>query len=394
MAVLTCPRCPRQLTAARSPAGIVYVCERCLGRLASLAVLRRDPATEEFTRAVWLSAREAAPGDRPCPHCRRLMRVASMSCGHGHTRIDVCMTCQSVWFDPMEYSYARDEGGTGEKPGGDLHPEARLAEAKLGLELDGMRAEQAATARGDAPDEKWKWLPALLGMPVEVDAPRLKKTPVVTWALLGLLAAAYYLSASNLSGAIAGLGFVPAQWSRLGGLTLVTSFFLHGGFWHLASNAYFLVIFGDNVEDRLGRARFIALIAASHLAGMALHGLLDPRNTMPCVGASAGVFGVMACYAATYPRARLAFLLFYIKWLRVPAWAMFGFYCVMQLVGAWLQVGGYSNVSSLAHIGGLCVGLAVAFWPKSGPGGSGGAYLRSGTLDSGGNARGYRRDSR
>jgi membrane associated rhomboid family serine protease len=170
--------------------------------------------------------------------------------------------------------------------------------------------EQEDESSDAAPDESWKWLPAMFGMPVELDGPPIQHRPWLTWgiALACVLATIPVLLNPTPPWSVAGLptplwraagptlewGFIPGQWTRHGGLTLITSFFLHGGVFHLLSNMYFLVVFGDHVEDNLGRKRYLLLLAGSHLAGMLLHGTMDPRSDVPLVGASAGISGVLA----------------------------------------------------------------------------------------------------
>ena len=172
-----------------------------------------------------------------------------------------------------------------------------------------------------------------------------------------------FAATGALGQAIKQWGFVPDDVFRHGGLTLVTSFFLHAGIWHLIGNMYFFLLLADNVEDHLGRSRFLLLLAAAHVAGMVLHAAFDPRGHVPCVGASAGISGVIAYYAVVFPHAKLGFLLRWFllfRWIRMPAYVALVLYLVLQLIGAWAQVSGFSSVSALGHLGGLGVGLAVA----------------------------------
>jgi membrane associated rhomboid family serine protease len=158
-------------------------------------------------------------------------------------------------------------------------------------------------------------------------------------------------------------GLKPGAWHRNGGLTLLTSFLLHASVLHIVGNMYFLLIFGDNVEDHLGRGRYIALLLGAHLAGVIAHAFLDFGSMVPLVGASAGISGVIAYYAVTFPRAKLGFaffIAFRFLWLRLPAYAAFVLWIVLQFVGTWEQIEGSSNVSSLAHLGGAALGLVVA----------------------------------
>jgi membrane associated rhomboid family serine protease len=239
----------------------------------------------------------------------------------------------------------------------------RIAVARL----EAMQ-EEADNAPDAGPDESWKLIPAMLGLPVECNGPPIQHRPWLTW----LIAAACALATvpvvlPSTRDAFGGLsvedwGFIPGQWSRQGGLTLIACFFLHGGIWHLLSNMYFFVVFGDHVEDNLGRVRYVLLLAAAHLAGLVLHASFDPHGDMPLVGASAGISGVLAYYAIIFPNVRLGFLwriYFAFRWFRIPAWGALVLFVGLQLLIAFLQIRGFSNVSALGHLGGLAVGIAA-----------------------------------
>lgn len=116
------------------------------------------------------------------------------------------------------------------------------------------------------------------------------------------------------------------------------------------------MVLGDNVEDSLGAGRFGLLLLTATLAGELIHGLGSPDPTIPCVGASGGISGVIAYYALRFPRAKLGFLI-YFRWVSIPAWACFIMWVLLQIIGALQQVSGVSAVSSLAHLGGAVVGM-------------------------------------
>jgi membrane associated rhomboid family serine protease len=160
---------------------------------------------------------------------------------------------------------------------------------------------------------------------------------------------------------VAQFGLIPAHAMRLHGLTFVTSFFLHAGIIHLLGNMYFLLVFGDNVEDFLGPLRYLALIALAAFIGDLAHIALDPRSQIPCIGASGGIAGVITFYALNFPRVRLAFLMrwgfVWFRWIRLPAWSVFILWIFFQLIGLWEQKAGMSSVSSSAHLGGAAVGF-------------------------------------
>ncbi|MGH2435580.1 MAG: rhomboid family intramembrane serine protease, partial [bacterium] len=132
---------------------------------------------------------------------------------------------------------------------------------------------------------------------------------------------------------------------------------------HLISNMYFLLVFGDNVEDFLGTGRYLALLLLAAVLGDLTHIALDPRQQIPLIGASGGISGIVLYYALKYPRAQLGILLriwLYFRWIRMPAYAYVGIWVVLQMIGAQQQIAGITNVSALAHLGGAAVGLA--FW--------------------------------
>lgn len=148
-----------------------------------------------------------------------------------------------------------------------------------------------------------------------------------------------------------------------GGRTLFSSMFMHGGWMHLIGNLWFLWIFGDNVEDRLGSARFVGFYLLCGLAAAAAQIATNPASPVPMVGASGAIGGVMGAYALLYPRARiqtLIFLGFFITTIAVPAFVMLGYWFALQLLGglpALGQSGG--GVAFWAHIGGFLAGVAL-----------------------------------
>jgi membrane associated rhomboid family serine protease len=281
--------------------------------------------------------------------------------------LDACCGCMAVWFDATELeSIPRRQPQASEQEEEPLSPKAR---EQLALwELERAQADYEA-GDSDPPAEAWKWLPAILGAPVVVEAPVLTRKPWQTWctAAMCILATMPVILASSSSADehVRLWGFIPAQWSRNGGLTLITSFFVHGGWFHLLGNMYFLVVFGNNVEDRLGVNKFLLLLLAGHSAGMLLHAGFEPNPHIPCVGASAGISAVLAFYAVAFPRVRVAFILRYFLcrfgWVSMPAIVAFMLYSLLQILGACQQVDGLTGVSYLGHLGGLVVGLVAVF---------------------------------
>jgi membrane associated rhomboid family serine protease len=155
---------------------------------------------------------------------------------------------------------------------------------------------------------------------------------------------------------------VPPPW------TIFTSMFVHAGWMHLIGNMWFLWIFGDNVEDAMGRLRFVVFYLASGLAAAAAQIALSPGAALPMVGASGAIAGVMGAYLVLWPRARvrcLWVLFVFITTIYVPAWALLGMWFLSQFL---VPLG--SGVAWMAHVGGFVAGLALiklfvlGRWPR------------------------------
>lgn len=152
-------------------------------------------------------------------------------------------------------------------------------------------------------------------------------------------------------------------------LTLVTSMFLHGGWSHLFGNMYFLYLFGDNVQERMGNFSFLVFyLVCGLIAGLA-HILTNPFSEIPAVGASGAISGVLGAYLVMFPRAMIRTLLltFVITVIDIPALFFLGFWFIGQLVGGVRSFISPESVgiAFLAHIGGFVAGMVLApLWPK------------------------------
>ncbi len=141
-----------------------------------------------------------------------------------------------------------------------------------------------------------------------------------------------------------------------------TSMFLHGGWLHLIGNMWFLWIFGDNVEDTLGSFRFLGFYLFCGLAAGATHYALSPTSTLPTIGASGAIAGVLGAYAALFPGARVLTLVplgFIFRLVELPAWVMLGVWFLLQAVSGFVTLGAAGGgVAWWAHVGGFVAGLA------------------------------------
>ena len=147
-------------------------------------------------------------------------------------------------------------------------------------------------------------------------------------------------------------------------LTIFTSMFLHGGLLHLGGNMLFLWIFGNNIEDSMGRPRFVAFYLLGGIAAVAAQTAIDPNSTAPTVGASGAIAAVLGGYALLYPRARvvtLVFIVIFFTILELPALLVLGLWFLIQLFYGAAELGqplgGGGGVAYFAHIGGFAFGL-------------------------------------
>lgn len=150
-------------------------------------------------------------------------------------------------------------------------------------------------------------------------------------------------------------------------LTLFSSMFMHGGILHIAFNMLFLWIFGGNVEEAMGRGRFLLFYLLAGLAAVYTQAAIDPGSTLPTLGASGAIAGVLGAYAVLLPRARVltaVILVFFVTLIEIPAWVMLGIWFALQFVPAVGQVAvpdlaGGGGVAYFAHVGGFLFGLAM-----------------------------------
>lgn len=151
---------------------------------------------------------------------------------------------------------------------------------------------------------------------------------------------------------------------------LFTSMFIHGGWLHLIFNLWFLYIFGDNVEARLGHVGFLPFYFVCGLLATLVHYALAPNAPMPTIGASGAIAGVLGAYIVCWPRARVLVLVpifYFLHFMELPALAVLGMWFVLQLFGGLASLGvsyAHGGVAYGAHIGGFLAGmLLVKLWP-------------------------------
>jgi rhomboid family protein len=196
-----------------------------------------------------------------------------------------------------------------------------------------------------------------------------RTTPYITVTIISLNALAWFYELSlpheGLNDFLTIYGVVPAYFSAP---TLITSMFLHGSWWHVIGNMWYLWIFGDNVEDRVGHGRFIVFYLLCGIAAALGQIAADPTSQLPTIGASGAIAGVMGAYFVLYPHSRVLTLIpwIFLQVVEMPALVLLGFWFLMQLFSAGTVAvtsasHGSGGVAFAAHVAGFVAGVGGVF---------------------------------
>jgi len=213
-------------------------------------------------------------------------------------------------------------------------------------------------------------------MPLGDDDSRLTRTPFVTFLLIGLNVAVFLLMLGQgdaLEAFVRTWSTVPAEYAQQtdlepthGGpfwVTAFTSMFMHGGWMHLIGNMLFLWVFGDNVEEAMGHGKFLAFYLLTGLAASAAHIMLNLDSTIPSLGASGAISGILGGYLVMFPKQRVRVLIGRAV-THMPALAVIGLWAAFQFIsgfGQLAQTEQTGGVAYAAHVGGFVAGLALVF---------------------------------
>lgn len=363
--MFACPHCQTPLRKVKHGGAVFWLCPSCDGRMATVYLLRRFIDRKFMAELVRRAMSPQAEGARRCPSCSRRMDELTVPSATGALTLDFCRICKNVWFDKGEFESAPP-----------IPPQPVPVEAALPAVKPPMPVGEKETwEREGGIDMNWtttvQRAVAFFAFPYEVDSQRFNRWPVITWMAGIIILCLSLLGFHNYQNVLADWAFIPAQWSRNYGATVFGSFFLHSGPLHLFGNLYFLLMAGDNVEDDLGHAGMLMLLAGAALAGDAAMVLLKPDSMLPCIGASGGISGVLTYYALKFPHNRIGVILFRgVFWFRTwahryenPAWMIFVYWIGLQAVGFSLEMKGIGHVAASAHLGGAAVGLlAWTIW--------------------------------
>lgn len=218
--------------------------------------------------------------------------------------------------------------------------------------------------------------------PIRDDNPQLN-LPIGVYSLIALNVLAWLLlqgagQGEALNASICQYGLIPSDLSltqhidglarryvcypdsSLGWAGALSSMFMHGSWMHIIGNMWFLWIFGDNVEDSMGTARFVVFYLVCGFIAAAAQTLSNLDSVIPMVGASGAIGGVMGAYIILYPKVKVH-LLVIVAIFRVPAFAMLGYWAVTQIIGGFSSVSATGGTAFWAHLGGFLAGVVLVF---------------------------------
>jgi len=333
----SCPRCTYPLQEITHKEIELDHCQRCGG-----TYLEPEGAPELFgpfvDPAVWAESEISKDMGRwqlYCPTDGSALEVYEVEYGEESVEIDLCPKCRGIWLDREEGLALRD------------------------IVMSAGQDETSGIAAKDARTGPIGYIFQLISQfPLEIWNP-IHHRPRATLALIGLMGAIFLVQAANNFGsATVRFALVPAQILLGHSLwTLLTSMFLHAGILHFVGNAYYLYVFGDNVEDHLGSRFFLALYFTSGLAGALLQVATQGDPQIPIIGASAGVAGVMAAYLVIFPRVKI-YQMFRIVRFRVRVIWFLVLWVGWNAAGAII---GGGEIAWMAHIGGFMAGALFAY---------------------------------
>lgn len=198
------------------------------------------------------------------------------------------------------------------------------------------------------------------------DSIKSARFPILNYLIIAATIYIFFLQLGNPEGIVAQYALIPSKVNFRDYMTLipfVTAIFLHGGFLHIISNMWFLKVFGDNVEGFLSPIIFLILYFTAGIAGNVVQFLFMPHTTIPLLGASGAIAGILGCYFILFPYSKiktLLFIFFFVTITEISAPIILGYWFLLQIFSAFGSIGAVSNqggVAFFAHVAGFAVGI-------------------------------------
>jgi membrane associated rhomboid family serine protease/Zn-finger nucleic acid-binding protein len=328
-----CPRCTYPLTSISKGEVELDHCNRCKGNFFDPGEI--GATFGGFTDPEkWVETHVATSLGRSklgCPAGHEHLQAFRVSFEKKEVEVDVCPDCKGLWLDATE---------------GKQLQEILVAE---------QDAKQAAEV--SAGGAKTYLFQLFTGFPIEVYNP-VRRRPVLLLTLMTFLVFIFVGQMAVGREIVIAFCLIPqAFWAGEQLWGLLTHTFLHGGLFHLLGNIYFLYIFGDNIEDTLGKNGLVLVLVVSALVGGALHAATHPQSPIPVLGASSAVSGVIGAYLVLFPRVKVWVVFFFVRFKLGVLW-YFGIWVFFNCLNAFRGVPG---IAWFGHIGGFAAGVAVAY---------------------------------
>jgi len=367
---MECPVCSYRLRRAKAKNVVVDICTHCSGiwfDSGELQIFLRDlvksdkinpQKTSLFQSRDILTTDQSVAESRMCPKCGLVMKTFNYAYD-SNVFVDKCPRCEGIWTD-----------------GGEVKQLARLLKedprARMIAQdmLQRHKAVEELRDWGNLSDTLMQSVPLhVLFMPKIIvplgDDTEREKFPLITLLIIILCIAGFLFEVfgvRDIQVFINRFGFVPQHFWSIG---LITSMFLHGGIFHLVGNMFFLWVFGDNVEERFGYLKYSFFYLGAGIAASLLYALTNIGSTIPAIGASGAISGIMGAYCVLFPKARLKlFIICHV--VRIPAYLFLTIWFLLQLMYGALSLSYDTTygVAWFAHIGGFVFGVTTAYFIK------------------------------
>ncbi len=286
--------------------------------------------------------------------------------GAKNMELDFCPRCDLVWLDTGEWSDLENSKAPVKTPDSIQSDKNQLEYAKLLCQMESAKIKTRQQSQSVPISDLglWKNFVSFMGVPVEAEQDQFRSAPWITWLFLMICFVISWRGFRDPSffHAMAFVSTTPLS-DRLS--SIFTMFFVHADFFHLIGNLYFLWIFGDNVEDQLGKTLYPVLILLSHLAGILFYTQFH-HDAVPVVGASGGIFGIVTYYLIRFPFRKFIVRYFFIPFT-IPALLLGALFVFKEFLGFLIEISVTKSggIAHSAHLGGGAVGLifAILFAP-------------------------------
>lgn len=368
-----CPLTSAKLRSAYARGAYIWYSPDNGGRLITFAAAKKIMG-EDSARELWLRSEVKSLGTswKKCPSCSRGMRIVQAPQWAGAYEVDVCRSCHLIWLDKTDFpAVPIPEDLLTHYGDASLVGAVAKNQSEILIAYD---KKENPSIIGDGPDDLWKCLPAVMGMPVEMDDSRKDGFGWMTWSLALLMFVIHLVFTSKNPEFIRDWGLIPNQSDNHFGLTIISWGFVHGDWFHLISNLYFFGVFADDVEVYYGKKKFLIIILGCLLFSAFIYVMLGYQGDIPHVGISGVICCLMVNYGLIYRKSRIAFLLPYTHtvqgvgflrafgWFRIASyWVIAGYVAKDLLYFAFFESAGISNVSHSGHLLGAIFGFIIWF---------------------------------